>query len=349
LRLPDILLTHPREERRTRFGDKALASLRELADVRTNESDAALGTDALIDAAAGCRIIVCDRLTPAPARLFAGLPDLVALCRSAVDIRNIDVAAASAEGVLVTQAAPAFVDAVAELTVGLMIDLARGISAAVHSYRAGREPPASLGVQLAGATLGIIGCGSIGRRVAALGSAFGMRVLVADPYVSEVPSGAARTVLPELLGRSDFVVCLAIASDETDGLMNAEAFARMKPTACFINPSRGNLVDEAALAEALRTGRIAGAALDVGMAPGQMPPLALAALPNVIATPHIGGLTRQAVEAQALGVVDQVRDILAGRVPQGAVNAPSAARFRAVMISPGVGQRSAAVEGVPRR
>jgi D-3-phosphoglycerate dehydrogenase len=327
--VPTVLLTHPLEERRTRFSARAVDTLRGFCEIRFNDSDRPLSTDRLIAVARGCPVILCDRLTPAEAGLFAALPNLVALCRSAVDVRNIDIAAASAQGVLVTQAAPTFVDAVAELTLGLMLDLARGITRAAESYHRGREPPAMMGAQLAGATLGVIGYGAIGRRVAALGQALGMSVLVADPFVEAVAPGMRRVELSVLLGEADFVVCLAIGSSRTDGLMGATAFARMKPTAFFINPSRGTLVDEAALEAVLRAGRIAGAALDVGrLEPGQMPPLGLAGFPNVVATPHIGGLTQQAVEAQALGAVGQVGDILRGRVPGGALNAEHATRLR---------------------
>ena len=123
-----------------------------------------------------------------------------------------------------------------------------------------------------------------------------------------------------LLGEADFVVCLAVATPETENLMDAAAFARMRHEAFFINLSRGNLVDEAALAEALDAGRIAGAAMDVGRAPDQMPSAELAKLPNVIATPHIGGLTPQAIEHQALETVRQVAAIIKGEAPIGAVN-----------------------------
>jgi D-3-phosphoglycerate dehydrogenase len=127
--------------------------------------------------------------------------------------------------------------------------------------------------------------------------------------------------LGDLLGRADYVVCLAIANEETENLMNEAAFARMKPDAFFINMSRGNLVDEAALARALTEGRIAGAAMDVGRAPDQMPSPDLARLPNVIATPHVGGLTPPASESQAMDTVRQVEALVQGEVPPGAVNA----------------------------
>jgi len=117
------------------------------------------------------------------------------------------------------------------------------------------------------------------------------------------------------------VVCLAIANEQTENLIGEAALARMAPHAFFINLSRGNLVDEQALAKALRENRIAGAAMDVGRAPDQMPTPELAKLPNVIATPHVGGLTPQAIEHQALETVRQVASIIKGEAPPGAVNA----------------------------
>jgi len=130
-----------------------------------------------------------------------------------------------------------------------------------------------------------------------------------------------QTPLTTLLGRSDYVVPLAVATAQTENLMNEAAFAKMKPGAFFINVSRGNLVDEAALARALDSGRIAGCALDVGRAPDQMPTPAIAARPDVIATPHTAGLTLPAIEHQSLETVAQAAQILKGRAPKGAVNA----------------------------
>jgi D-3-phosphoglycerate dehydrogenase len=122
-------------------------------------------------------------------------------------------------------------------------------------------------------------------------------------------------------------ICLAVANEQTENLINAQAFARMKPTAFFVNASRGNLVDEAALQQALDEGRIAGCAMDVGRAPDQMPTPALARHPKVIATPHIGGLTPEAIAHQALETVAQVAEILQGGAPKGAVNADRATRL----------------------
>jgi len=272
---------------------------------------------ALIEAASGCDLIVSYRQSPAPSALFERLPNLVAFLRCAVDIRNVDVDAANRAGVLVTQASAGFVPAVSELVVGFLVDLSRGVSRAAAEYHAGRVPAASTGRELRGSTLGIIGYGAIGRELSRVAKALGMRVLVNDPYVKD----AEQTSFDVLLAQSDYVVPLAVATPETENLMNEAAFAKMKPGAYFINVSRGNLVDEAALARALDAGRIAGCALDVGRAPDQMPKPALAARADVIATPHTAGLTLPAIEHQSLETVAQAAEILKGRAPKGAVNA----------------------------
>jgi D-3-phosphoglycerate dehydrogenase len=325
--MPQIFLTHPEEARRLYYGDKALAGLRALGDVRLNDTGRELSTPELIEAARGCELIVSYRQTPGEAALFAGLPELVALSRCAIDIRNIDVPAASTQGILVTQASAGFIPSVSEWVIGALLDLCRGISAATEAYHAGRVPVAPMGRELRGATLGVIGYGQISRYLCPLAQALGMRVLVSDPYATVKEAGITRVALAQLLAEADHVVCLAVATEETENLMNAQAFARMKRGAFFINPSRGNLVDETALLQALESGQLAGCALDVGRAPDQMPTPALARHPKVIATPHVGGLTPQAIEHQALETVAQAAEILHGRAPKGAVNAAQAIRL----------------------
>jgi D-3-phosphoglycerate dehydrogenase len=322
-----IFLTHPPEALANYYGERALKGLREVGEVRLNTAGRELSTRELIDAARGCELIVSYRQTPGEAELFAASPDLVAFSRCAIDIRNVDVAAASAAGILVTQASAGFIASVSEWTIGAMVDLGRGITAAAASYHAGKVPPARMGRQLMGATLGIVGYGQIGRQLARLGLALGMKVIVSDPFARVDDPALAQTGLPELLSQSDYVVCLAVANEETENLMNAAAFAQMKPGAFFINPSRGNLVDEAALEAALESGHLAGAALDVGRAPDQMPTPALAKHPRVIATPHVAGLTPEAIEHQAFDTVAQAADIVRGSVPRGAVNADKATRL----------------------
>lgn len=322
-----ILLTHTPDARVRYYGDAALDELRRLGDVRLNPTDETLGAGALAELARDCDVIVSDRQTSAPGSLFGSLPGLVAFVRCAMDIRNIDVAAASAAGIVVTRASAGFVASVAELAIGMMVDLGRGTSASAVAYRAGRSPEIRMGTQLAGATLGIVGCGAIGRRLAGMAAAFGMTVLASDPDRDAVPSGVEHADLGALLGRSDFVVCLAAATPQTRHMMGAAAFAAMRRGAFFVNLSRGELVDEAALVAALDSGHLAGAAVDVGMAPDQMPSPAVAAHPRVVATPHIGGLTPEAVSHQAFDTIRQVAALSRGEMPDLAVNPESATRL----------------------
>lgn len=309
-----ILLTHSPEALRLYYGERALAALRGLGEVKLNTSEKPLEGEELIRAAGDCELIVSYRGSAAPAEVFERLPGLVAFLRCAIDIR---VAAASKAGVLVTQASAGFVTAVSEMVLGLLVDLSRGITRSAIEYRAGRVPRATMGRELRGSTLGIIGYGAIGREVARLALALGMRVLIHDPYVKDVE----QTDLGSLLRESDYVAPLATAAAETENLMNAAAFAKMKAGACLVNVSRGNLVDEAALEAALDAGTLAGCAMDVGRALDQMPSPRLAARPDVIATPHAAGLTLPAIEHQSLETVAQAGDICKGRTPKGALNA----------------------------
>ena len=312
-----ILLTHSPEARALYYGERALAGLKKIGDVVLNENAASLEGEALIEAARDCDLIVSYRQSPGPAAVFERLPRLVAFLRCAIDIRNVDVAAASKAGVLVTQASAGFVTSVTELVIGFLLDLSRGITRHADAYRKGRVPSAFMGKELKGATLGVIGYGQIGREVVRVARALGMNVLVNDPYASGTPTVS----FEKLLAESDYVVPLAVATEETENLMNAAAFAKMKEGAFLINVSRGNLVDEGALEAALDSGRLAGCAMDVGRAPDQMPSPRLAARPDVIATPHTAGLTQPAIEHQAFDTVEQAAAIAQGRVPKQAVNA----------------------------
>ena len=342
-----ILLTHPPQVRENYYSDQALAGLMALAEVRRNPLEREWSSAELIAAARGCDIIVTHRHVAGDAQLFSSLPGLVAFCRCAVDIRNVDVAAASRHGVLVTQASAGFIPATAEWVLGAMIDLGRRISLSTEHYHADKVPAPVMGRQLQGATLGVIGYGQIGRYLCDLGVALGMRVLVSDPYAKVAKIALAHVELPALLAQADFVACLAPATAETENLMNEQAFAKMKPGAFFVNASRGDLVDEAALLRALDDDRIAGCALDVGRAGDQMPSPALARHPRVIATPHIGGLTPQATAHQALETVAQVAEILKGRAPKGAVNAEHATRLTRLKALTAEDADTLAKRGVP--
>lgn len=328
MKRPRIFLTHGPHALAHYYGPRALAGLEALGNVRRSPSDDVLGVDELIGLAHDCQIIVSNRVQPGSAELLHRLPNLLAFCRCAVDIRNVDVAAASASGILVTQASPGFQTSVAEWIIGAMIDLCRSISYASAAYHQGRAPEARMGRELRGATLGIIGFGQIARTLAPIARVMGMRVLINDPFANiESADGSAET-FAEVLAQSDFVVLLAVATLDTENLINTAALAAMKPTAFLINASRGNLIDEQALLAALNRGSIAGCAMDVGRAPDQMPTPLLAQHPLVVATPHIAGLTLPAVEHQSLETVQQVSEIIQGRFPLGSVNADSASRLR---------------------
>jgi len=328
-----IFLTHPQEALRNYYGDRALAGLREVGEVRLNPRGRELDASELIEAARGCELVVSYRGTPGFAELFDASPDLVAFSRCAIDIRNVDVAAASRNGILVTQASAGFIQSVSEWVIGAMVDLGRNITAATEDYHAGRVPSPRMGAQLDGATVGIIGYGQIARRLAPLCLALRMRVLVSDPHAHVEDPEISRVGFEELLAESDFVVCLAIANAATENLMSRAAFARLKRGAYFVNASRGNLVDEVALREALDRGQLAGCAMDVGRAPDQMPTPELARHPKVIATPHVAGLTPQAIEHQSLETVAQAAEIAQGRPPRGSVNADKATRL--ARLAPG--------------
>jgi len=336
---PTIFLAHPASARENYYRDGPLAGLRALGTVRLNDTGAPLDAAALVQAARGCQVIVSDRATRGDAAVFGQSPSLAVFLRCAMDVRNIDIDAASANGVLVTHASAGFANAVAEWALGMMLDLSRHLSDSALAFRAGRLPGPRMGRELRGAVLGILGFGQIGQRLAELGLALGMRVVVADPNASVADAAIEHRTLDEVLALADHLVCLVPATPATENLMDEARFARMKPGAFFINAARGELVDEGALLRALESGHLAGCALDVGRAPDQMPSPDLATHAKVIATPHVGGLTPAAVEHQALETVEQVAEILQGRVPKGAVNAAAATRLSRLRADAGAPRR----------
>ena len=323
-----VFVSHPTGKLGHYFGDRAIAALRLIAEVRFNPGDTDLSSPELAALAADCEVIISYRQTVGDEMLFSALPQLLAFVRCAIDIRNIDVPSASRHGVLVTQASAGFIASVSEWVIGVMIDLSRGISASTAQYHARQPVTAVMGRELRGSTLGVIGYGQISQYLCRVALALGMRVLVHDPYTPAARKDIEQVELLALLQQSDYVVCLAAATEATENLMDAAAFAAMQRHAVFINASRGNLVQEDDLLAALDAGTIAGCALDVGRAPDQMPSPQVAAHRCVVATPHIGGLTPPAIEHQALETVSQVAELLQGRVPTGAVNAAHAFRCK---------------------
>jgi D-3-phosphoglycerate dehydrogenase len=322
-----VFLTYTDEEFKNYYSHAGLVELQRHAQVIRNTTGRVLEGRELAEAAASCQVIVAHRSAAGLASTFEHAPELIAFLRGAVDISTIDVSAASMHGVLVAQASAGFGRAVAEMGLGMMIDLARGISRARAAYEQREEPLLAKGLQLNACTLGIVGYGRIGRHLAEMAAAIGMRVRVCDPHFPQDQLGVMAATFDELLHVSDFVVCLAVATPETANLMNAHAFSIMRPGASFINLSRGELVDEDALEATLDAGHLRGAGLDVGRAKDQKPSSRFVGRPDVVLMPHVGGMTVQAREHQTMDTVRQVAALAAGRMPEGAVNAAAAYRL----------------------
>ena len=240
--------------------------------------------------------------------------------RAGVGVDNIDVPAAKERGVVVVNAPLAATNAVAELTLAHMLALARQIPRADQGTKEGKwEKKALMGTELQGKTLGLVGVGRIGGRVAELCRAFGMRVVAYDPYVSQEKAremGATLVQSPaDVVSQADFVSVHVPLTPETKHLVNAALLSRFKPNAYILNVARGGIVDEAALCEALKAGRLAGAGLDTfETEPLKESPLA--ALPNVVLTPHLGASTHEAQTKAGLMVAEEVRKVLAGEKPE---------------------------------
>ena len=320
-----VFLTHNPEDLQAYYG-RALPELRAIADVVVNPYDHDLTTAEMIDAAVGCEVIAAHRATPGEAALFAARPELLAFLRCAVDISTIDVAAASTNGVLIGHADKSFVASTAELALALMLDLARTVSESTIDYRRDGHAPQRAGRQLRGRCAGIIGYGAIGTYLAALLRGVGMQVLVSDPAADSRADGFEQVELAELLRRAEFVLPLAAASPATHHLIDATALATMQPGALLVNVSRGELLDEEAVAAALDSGHLGGLAMDVGSAPDQRPAPQLAQRPGVVATPHLGGLTPENADAQARSSVEQVQALVRLELPPRTVNAEHATR-----------------------
>jgi D-3-phosphoglycerate dehydrogenase / 2-oxoglutarate reductase len=290
------------------------------ADVRPG-----LGEDDLVAAVPAYDALVVRSATQVTRRVLEAGTRLRVVGRAGVGIDNIDEDAATERGILVMNTPLGNTLSAAEHTCALLLSLARRVPQAVASLRAGAwEKKAFAGVELSGKTLGIVGFGRIGREVAARARAFGMRLLVYDPYIStEVGREASVELAPldRLLAESDFVTLHTPLTAETQRLLGPPELGRMKKGAYLLNVARGGLVDEEALADALRTGRLAGAAFDVF---AHEPPTGspLLSLPNFIGTPHLGASTSEAQEKVSLQIAEQVVDFLLEGKIANAVNMP---------------------------
>jgi D-3-phosphoglycerate dehydrogenase len=304
-----------------KISERGIALLREGGWEVVIPSAAALPSE-LADADA----LVVRSATKVTAALLEKATRLRAIGRAGVGVDNVDVEAATRRGILVMNTPGGNAVSVAEHTIALMLGLARAVPQANASIQAGRWEKSSFsGTELRGKTLGLVGLGRVGTEVARRARALEMKVLAYDPYVTPA---AAREVevdlvaLDELLGQSDVISLHTSLSALTEKMVDAPAIAKMKRGARLINCARGELIDEAALAEALRSGKLAGAAVDTfAEEPPKNSPLI--GLSNLIATPHIAGSTAEAQEEVGTAIAQQVRDYLADGLIRNAVNMPA--------------------------
>lgn len=274
----------------------------------------------------GAHGLIVRSRTQVDAELLETADALEVIGRAGVGVDNIDLAVATRRGIAVLNAPGGNTFSTAELALGLLVAVARRLPEADRSVREGRwERKGLRGTQLHGKTLGVVGAGRIGSEVARRARAFGMEVLVCDPYLTAERAadlGLDRVELSDLLGASDAVTLHVPLTPATRGMIGAPELARMKKGAILVNAARGGLVDEAALAEALHAGRLAGAALDVyerEPLPADSP---LRAAPNVVFTPHIGAATWEAQREVSREIAGAVRDALLLGDYGAAVNAP---------------------------
>jgi len=296
-----------------------------------------LDPEALAAALADADGLVVRSATKATRELIAGAPGLKVIGRAGIGVDNIDVQAATERGVVVMNTPGGNSVTTAEHAITLMLALARQIPAADRSTRAGKwEKSRFMGVEMTGKTLGVIGCGNIGAIVAERALGLRMHVVAYDPYLSPDRArdlGVDKVELDTLLARADFISLHVPLTAETRDIIDAEALAKTKPGVFVINCARGGLVVEADLEAALRSGRVAGAALDVfAVEPARDNPLF--ALEQVIATPHLGASTAEAQEKVAVQVAEQVADYLLTGAVANAVNMPSLSAEDAQRLAP---------------
>ena len=293
--------------------------------------------DGLPAALADADALVVRSAVQADDALMEQAPKLRVIGRAGVGVDNIDADAATRRGIVVMNTPGANAVAVAELTIGLMLALARKIPAANAGMHAGRWEKKSLqGAELRGKTLGILGLGRIGLEVAKRAKGFGLEILGSDPFVSAAvarENGIKLVTLDELIAGSDYLTLHVGLTPQTTGVVNAKTLAKMKKGVRIINCARGELIDDLALVEALKSGQVAGAALDVyAVEPAKNTPYA--ELDNVILTPHIAGSTAEAQEAVGIQIARQVRDYLKLGVVQNAINLPSLTHEEYVVLAP---------------
>lgn len=299
-------------------------------DDRPTQSGHGLGFEDLLGAVSDCDVLVCE-VEEVDDGLLAACPELSVVVACRARPVNVDIDAATRRGVVVCNFPGRNADATADLTMGLLLSCARRIGEAERWLRSGcwatsdgaRPYALFKGFELSGKLLGVLGAGDVGARVARRAAAFGMDVMIYDPFrAHEEFEGLGRvsTSLPEVLGLADVISLHVPLSEATRGLIGREQLGLMKRSAVLVNAARGPVVDEEALVEALRTARIAGAALDVfGHEPLPQDSVLLEA-PNLVLTPHIGGASREVASRQTELVTRVLSDLSVGALPANALN-----------------------------
>lgn len=303
-----------------KIAESGIETLRESCDVVV-----AVGADRaeLMSELADAEGLVVRSATQVDAELLAAAPALKVIGRAGIGVDNIDLAAATEAGIVVVNAPQANIISAAEHALALLLSQARNIPRADGTLRSGVWDRSSFqGVELHGKTLGVVGLGRIGTLVAQRALSFGMHLIAYDPYVSEDRArrlGVEMVDLDTLLGRADFITIHLPMTPDTAGLLGKEALAKVKPGVRIINAARGGILDEDALAEAIREGRVAGAALDVfAVEPPTESPLLQ--MEQVVVTPHLGASTAEAQDKAGTDVAEAVAAALRGELVLSAVN-----------------------------
>ena len=314
---PCVLVSDPLSEE----GVSQLRSAGFTVDVITGLSE-----DALSEKISHYDALIIRSQTKVTARVIQAANGLKIIARAGVGVDNVDLEAATKKGIIVVNSPEGNTEAAAELTVTMMLALCRQIPAANASLKAGKwERSKFTGVELLGKTLGVIGLGKIGSRVATVALALGMKIVAYDPFVSEDAAkkqGFELASLDDVIAQADVITLHIPKTRDTANLINADRLRKMKKGVRIVNCARGGVIDEKALFDAIQSGHVAGAALDVfdKEPPGENP---LLTLPQVVATPHLGAATVEAQVNVATDVVEQVIDVLKGGSARAAVNIPS--------------------------
>lgn len=318
---PRVYVTQP-------IAESALLRLRGIAEVEVNEDSSRIPVkDKLIDAAKRSDIILCLLHDTIDRDVLAANPKLKAIASMTITPDRIDVTEATTRKIIVTNIPAVVTDATADLAFGLMLAVARRIVEGDKVTRSGVFPGSQsnhlAGAAVSGKTLGIVGIGRIGQAMARRARGFDMTVLYSDPHAlpaeDEQKLGVRLVSFEELLGQSDFISLHPALNEETRHMMGARQFALMKRTAFLINTSRGPIIDEKALVQALTEGRLAGAGLDVYEHEPKIE-RALLTMNNVVLTPHLGSAVMELRERMAHVVVDNIAAIIEDRMPPNCIN-----------------------------